>query len=134
MEKAMKPDNADLAALCRSRPELERLLQRLAVLVPIVHRQQCDANLAAERAYFEDSGKATPEATAMWREHRMMAAGDFMQVPYPHGLDTPEWRELRSIGLAVAAFGGTDAISEMGYAVGGDHLWHQWDGMAGHWL
>lgn len=122
-----------LSALCRSKPELERLLKRLAVVAPIVRQQVSEANRAAERAYYEDSGKPTPEAVEAWRRCGLMHGSDLIEIGYPHGLDTPEWRELRSIGLAVAAFGGSDAISEIGWVVG-DVIWHEWDGMANHWL
>jgi hypothetical protein len=44
---------------------------------------------------------------------------------------TPEARELHSIGLAVAAFGGFDAISEIGWSLNDEYVWTAWDGMAG---
>jgi hypothetical protein len=51
-------------------------------------------------------------------------------------LQTPEAVELRSIGFAVAAFGGGMAIADISYALndrGCPHvqfLWMQWEGMA----
>jgi hypothetical protein len=137
MSEAKHPEarlNAELLALCRSKPELERLLKRLAKIAPIVQQQVNEAEHEAERAYFEDSGKATPEAAALWRDLQIIDGFDLCAVQYRQTLDTPEWREFHSIGLAVAAFGGADAIEQIGWMVGGSTVWNEWDGMAGFWL
>jgi hypothetical protein len=125
-----------LAAMChnRGRKELQRLLDRLTALVPIVRQQRREANRAAEEAYWS-SDIPTAEAKRRWGKTRIMAGGDFCRVPYKDP-DTPEYRELLSIGLAVAAFGGDDAVDEIGWALTEDRkidgaiIWSEWDGRA----
>jgi hypothetical protein len=126
-----KTHEAMLARLCCDRPELDRLLKRLQAIAPVARRQQTEANRQATRAYFEAKGE--PESL-------LLHLDDWIAIDFPN-VDTPEMRELRSIGLAVAAFGGSDAISLIGWALrerGSDEaraaVWVTWDGMAGHWL
>jgi hypothetical protein len=114
--------------------ELERLLNRLETLLPIVRQQQREANRAAEVAYF--TAKGTPERLCGLL---VLDVDEGIEINYPK-LQTPEARELHSIGLAVAAFGGCDAISDVGWQLANrgcrdyDYVWTRWDGMAGHWL
>jgi hypothetical protein len=117
-----------------STTELERMLQRLETILPIVRQQQREANEAAEVAYF--TAKGTPE-----RLDKMLVLDvtELLEINYQR-VDTPEASELHSIGLAVAAFGGRDAISEIGWMLANrgcrdaQFIWSRWDGMAGHWL
>jgi hypothetical protein len=118
-------------------PQLERLITRLLEIAPIVRQQQRDADRAVEKAYF---AYADPEVARSWREDRLIALPDLLRIEYRR-VTTPEARELYSIGLAVAAFGGWDAISGIGSELaerdcddGRIAVWNQWDGMAGHWL
>jgi hypothetical protein len=114
------------------RGELDELIFRLRVIAPIVREQRVAADRKAEREYFE-SGEATDEERDMWQRHHMMSADTLCNIEYRDRLCTPEEREPHSIGLAVAAFGGSDAISDLGWMIGST-IWHEWDGMAGHWL
>lgn len=131
--KAAPTASPELLNLCASKPELECLIRRIWYLAPVVREQVRAANLEAERVYFVESGKPSVDAVALWERSRMMMAKDLLAVAYPNKLDTPEWQEFHSIGLAVAAFGGADAISELGWITDGV-AWTEWDGMAGHWL
>ncbi len=129
---------ADLIKLAESLPELDRLLDRLADLVPIWRRQRAEHDQAAAERYYS-SDVPSEEAKALWRRHRVISGSDLVRIGYGR-LDTPEARELRAIGLAVAAFGGSEAISLIGWTLadrlvpGGQSVWSAWDGMAGHWL
>jgi hypothetical protein len=123
--------------LCQSLDELEHLLNRLAEIVPIARQQWRKSEGAAMMAYF-DSDKPSEAAKAAWRKTGVMCVRDLVAIEFPI-VDTPETQELRSIGLAVAAFGGADAISRLGWMLvdrgqNGQALWSAWDGMAGHWL
>jgi hypothetical protein len=118
-----------------SKPELERLLQRLETILPIVRQQQREANRAAELAYFAAKGQ-----TERLAEDRLLVLSceELIEIDYQR-VKTPEACELHSIGLAVAAFGGCDAISNIGWALAdrgckdAGFVWSLWDGMAEHW-
>jgi hypothetical protein len=115
------------------REELRVLLQRLAELVPIVREQRRVAWDKATAEYFA-SDKPTDEERRMWETPLRALCGSVLVKLESHDrLSTPEQHELHSIGLAVAAFGGLDAISEIGWIVD-QRVWNEWDGMAGHWL
>lgn len=120
-----------LERLCRSRPELELLLKRLEEIAPIVRQQQAEADRLATKAHFQAKGEP---------EHILLSVDDWLGVDFKP-VNTAEARELHSIGLAVAAFGGSDAISLIGWVLsdrgcdeGRSSVWNEWDGMAGHWL
>lgn len=121
----------DLERLCASAPELERLLERIRTLLPIVQQQRREANAAAELAYFSQPD-VDAEAVRLWEQARIMSAATLIAIAYPRP-SSAEYRELYAIGLAVAAFGGADAISAIGWEAG-QGVWHIWDGMAGHVL
>lgn len=108
--------------------EYRRLLERLRTLVPIVESQAFVADKRAEAAYY-GSGETPPERVIAWKKHGLIYGGDMLRIDY-RDPDTAEWRELISIGLAVAACGGFDAIVEIAEQVGGS-VWHCWNGMAG---
>jgi hypothetical protein len=119
-----------LTSLCRSLPELEPLLKRLEKIAPIVLQQQREADTRAAKAYFDAKGE--PDGV-------LLSITDWLAVDFRR-IDTPEARELYSIGLAVAAFGGFDAIDALGWTLQargcGDarvSIWNEWDGMAGYW-
>ena len=87
---------------------------------------------AAEVAYF--TAKGTPERLD---KLLVLDVTELLEINYQR-VDTPEASELHSIGLAVAAFGGCDAISEIGRMLANrgcrdaQFIWSRWDGMAGH--
>ena len=118
-------------------PEMEQLLRRLETIVPIVRQQQHDANRAAETAYFAAKGKS--ERVADQSPLRVLSIGELIEIDYQR-VKTPEAFELHSIGLAVATFGGCDAISDIGWMLAdrgfqnAQLVWSRWDGMANHWL
>ncbi len=118
-------------------PEMEQLLRRLETIVPIVRQQQHDANRAAETAYFAAKGKS--ERVADQSPLRVLSIGELIEIDYQR-VKTPEACELHSIGLAVATFGGCDAISDIGWMLAdrgcqdAQFVWSRWDGMANHWL
>jgi hypothetical protein len=115
----------------RSEAEFEGLLKRLAVLVPIARQQRRDAWKQAER--ISDAKPLQCGGLKVWD------ATEFLKIDY-RDPDTPEQTEIRSIGLAVGALGGADAISEIGWIMQerglcrGNDIWSLWDGVAGHWL
>jgi hypothetical protein len=117
-----------------STSELERMLQRLETILPIVRQQQREANDAAEVAYF--TAKGTPEQLD---KLLVLDVTELLQINYQR-VNTPEACELHSIGLAVAAFGGRDAISEIGWMLANrgcrdaQFIWSRWDRMSGYWL
>jgi hypothetical protein len=102
-----------------------------------VRRQQIAANQEAEAAYFS-SDKPTAEDKAMWVNSGILDGCTLIAINYKR-VQTPEARELKSICLAVAAFGGFEAIQLIGYALSEDHdcdigrsvVWAICDGMAG---
>jgi hypothetical protein len=116
-------------------PELDKLLRRLETILPIVRQQQRDANHARELAYF--TAKGTPERlSGPWR----YINGKELEEIGCERVRSAEASELHSIGLAIAAFGGFDAISEIGWMLAdrgspdAKLAWQRWDGMAGHYL
>lgn len=115
--------------------ELEKLLQRLEAIVPVVRQQQSEANSAAEAAYFARTGTDRGATGSLM----VLSATDMFEIDYQR-VKTPEACELHSIGLTVAALGGSDAISEVGWALHdrgsklAHFVWSRWDGMASHWL
>jgi hypothetical protein len=114
--------------------ELGQLLSRLETILPVVRQQQREANRAAEVAYFTAKGEPHRLKKALILSGRELVEIDYQRVK------TPEACELHSIGLAVAAFGGCDAVSEVGWMLADrgcrdfQFAWSRWDGMANHWL
>lgn len=125
-----KPKRA-VTAPRRSVREWDEMLDRIAELIPVVREQLKVGNRAAIESYYREKGKPEPPA---------IPGGEFLEIKFAKVTDTPEGRELRSIGLAVAALGGGDVISEIGWTLSdrigapGRFVWSAWDGLAGHWL
>jgi hypothetical protein len=120
------------------RPDYDKLIERLGILVPQVRAQAQATNKAAEDAYF-NSERATDAERKMWTERHSMTGTTLLAIAYAP-VDSPESRELDSIGRAVAAFGGVDAIEQLGSDLQmrgddcGQYVWERWDGFAGFWL
>jgi predicted transcriptional regulator len=113
------------ATTVRSSEEFVKLIRRLKEIAPLVRSQQREANRHAIARFDAKDEPAPAEKPGTGRR-----------------VDTPEARELRSIGLAIAAFGGAYAILEVGWQLteqgGSDEdritLWSWWDGFAGYGL
>jgi hypothetical protein len=111
-----------MATTVRSSEDSVKLIRRLKEIAPLVRSQQREANRRAIEE-FDAKGELTPAE----------------RLGVCKRIDTPEARELRSIGLAIAAFGGAYAILEVGWLLmdsggsDGDRLtvWSWWDGFAG---
>jgi len=110
--------------------EFEQLLDRLAEILPVARQNEHDRYRAAKMVYFTAQGE--PEEAA----ETGTLPGDFVHIDTLRTV-SPEERELHSIGLAVAAFGGANAITDIGYALTdrgckyAQFLWGAWNGMGG---